>query len=174
MIKKNKIFPTIITILLIAIIIYLFVHLDPPTMSCTKTIKNDLDITINEELQTNLDNNKISELKLTKTIILPYKYLDDEDKYLDYIEYVIKNSYEYLGSNKVQIKKYSDRIIINVNIKDNETIILNNIEFFEQDKLNIKINSNTRSSDVISFKIHDNYTQREFITRMRNNGYKCK
>jgi len=174
MINKNKIFPTIITILIIAIIVYLFVHLDQPTISCKKVKADNLGIIVKENLETHLDNNKISNLKLVKTIILPYKYLREENSYLDYIEYVLKNSYDYLGKDKIEFEKYSDRIIIKIDVKDDETLILNNIEFLDNDQLNIKVNSNTKSSDVISFKVHDNYTQREFITRMRNNGYTCQ
>jgi hypothetical protein len=59
-------------------------------------------------------------------------------------------------------------------IDDNETLVLNNIEFFENEKLEIKINSNTRSSDVVTLSIGDKYTEGELMTKMKNNSYVCK
>ena len=55
-----------------------------------------------------------------------------------------------------------------------ERIILNNIEFFDNDELQMKINSNTKSSDVVTLKINDKYTEGELMTRLKNNGYSCR
>jgi hypothetical protein len=38
----------------------------------------------------------------------------------------------------------------------------------------MKINSNTRSSDVVTLSVGDKYTEGELITIMKNNGYVCK
>ena len=48
------------------------------------------------------------------------------------------------------------------------------IEFNDNDGLQIKINSNTKSSEVVTLKIGENYTQGQFMTRLKNNGYVCK
>ena len=58
--------------------------------------------------------------------------------------------------------------------KNNETLILNNIEFTNEDDLQIKINANTKAKDVVTLKIKDAYTEGEFMTHMKNNGYSCK
>ena len=52
--------------------------------------------------------------------------------------------------------------------------MLKNIEFNDNGDLQIKIDSNTKSSDVIALKVGDNYTEGELMTRMKNNGYSCK
>ena len=59
-------------------------------------------------------------------------------------------------------------------VDDNETLILNNIKFTNVEDLQIKINANTKAKDVVTLKIKDSYTEGEFMTRMRNNGYSCK
>ncbi|MBR6949782.1 MAG: hypothetical protein IKH54_06345 [Bacilli bacterium] len=170
--NKSKIFPFIIVIIILLIVIYLFANIEQSVVNCKKRTVNDLGIVVSESLETSLDGRKITSLNLTKTIVLPSKYLND-DKYLDYIEYTIKKSYAYLGKNKVKVSKLADRIIVNVAVDKNETVILNNIDFDSTDGLTIKINSNTKSSDVVTLKVTDSYSQGELITYMKNNGYSC-
>ena len=110
---------------------------------------------------------------LVKTIILPEEYLVDNSQ-LDGIVFSLEKAYQYLGDDKFTITKSKDRVIVRVEVEDNETIILNNIEFFESDGLQMRINSNTKSSEVLTLKIDDNYTEGEFMTRLKNNGYSCK
>ncbi len=173
--KNNKgiVFPLIITILVIVIIIYLFVTIEQPYVECSKSTTDDLNIKITEKLTATLDSNKLKKMELTKTIILPQDYLKTDD-YLESIKFSLEKSYEYLEKDEVEVFKYDDRIIAKVTIDDDETVILNNIEFLEDDDLQIKINSNTKSSDVVTLKIGDSYTEGELMVRMKNNGYVCK
>ena len=73
-----------------------------------------------------------------------------------------------------QSSKTQNKVIARVEIDNDETIILNNIEFFDNDELQMKINSNTKSSDVVTLKINDKYTEGELMTRLKNNGYSCR
>ena len=86
----------------------------------------------------------------------------------------MKNSYEYLPKKAVAITQESDRIIAHIVVDDDETLILNNIEFTNEDDLQIKINANTKAKDVVTLTIGDSYTEGEFMTHMKNNGYTCK
>mgnify|MGYP005771213745 CR=1 FL=1 len=171
--RRGRAFPIILTILLIIIIIYLFANIKQPYVVCTKETTNDLGIEINENIQVTLDGNKIQKMDLTKTLIFPEQYLKQEDNYLNSMHYIIENSYEYLPSDTVTIKQESDRIIANIVVDQDETVILNNIEFENIDDLQIKINSNTKAQDVVTLSINDNYTEGEFMTHMKNNGYTC-
>ena len=110
---------------------------------------------------------------LVKTIILPDEYLVDDNE-LDSIMFALEKSYQYLGTDKYTITKGKDRVTVKVEVEDNETLILNNIEFFDNDGLQMRINSNTKSSDVLTLKIDDDYSEGEFMTRLKNNGYSCK
>lgn len=164
--------PIIITVMLIAIIIYLFATVEQPLVVCEKKVKNDLDITVSEVLETTLDSNEIRKMVLVKTIILPDEYLGDNNQ-LDNIMFILDKSYEYLG-DKVTITKSKDRVVVKVVVEDEETIILNNIDFFDNEGLQMRINSNTKSSEVLTLSVDDNYSEGEFMTRLKNNGYHCK
>ena len=165
--------PIIITVMLIAIIIYLFATVEQPLVVCEKKVKNDLDITVSEVLETTLDSNEIRKMVLVKTIILPDEYLVDDNE-LDSIMFALEKSYKYLGEDKVLVTKGKRSVTVKVVVEDDETIILNNVEFFDNDGLQMRINSNTKSSDVLTLKIDDDYSEGEFMTRLKNNGYHCK
>ena len=163
--KKGRVFPMILTIILIIIIIYLFATIKQPYVVCNKTTTNESGIEVDEKIQVTLDGNNIKKMDLTKTIILPEEYLSEEDNYL--------NSYAYLPKKTVSISQESDRIIAHIVVDDDETLILNNIEFTNNDKLELKVNANTKAKDVVTLKIKDSYSEGEFMTHMKNNGYSC-
>ena len=171
--SKGKGLPIIITIFMIVIIIYLFATVEQPLVVCEKRNVNDLDIIVSEKLETTLDGKEIRKMVLVKSIILPDKYLVDSSE-LSSIMFALEKSYQYLGEDKVTITKGKDRVTVRVEVEDDETLILNNIEFFDNDGLQMRINSNTKSSDVLTLRIDDNYTEGEFMTRLKNNGYSCK
>ena len=172
--RQGRIFPIIVTVLLISIIIYLFATIKQPYVECSKTQTTEQGIQIVENLKVALSNNNIQKMDLTKTIILPGNETEKENSYLDSIKFAIENSYEYLPKKAVKITQDSDRVMANVVVDNNETLILNNIEFTGEEELPIKINANTKAKDVVTLKIKDAYTEGEFMTHMRNNGYSCK
>lgn len=171
--KKNKFIPTIITVLILVVIIYLFVTVKQPYVECSKRTINSLGIAIDEGLIVELDSNEIDRMILTKKIILPDTYLKD-DTYLEQIRSTISESYEYLDDDVVKVSKGTNYVIVEIDVEDDETLILNNINFVNKDGLKININPNTKSSDVVTLKINDEYTEGELMTRMKNNGYTCK
>ena len=171
--NKSKFFPVMVTVIILFIVIFLFANLKQSNVTCTKKSTNDLDIAIVESLDAQLDGSKIGELKLTKTIILPDKYLTDDEKYLEYIQSSIQKSYAYLGKGKVKFSKLTDRLIVYIEVNNGETLILNNITFTDDNDLTIKINPNTKSSEVVTLKVFENYTEGELMTHLKNNGYSC-
>lgn len=170
---KTPIFPVVLTVVMIVIIIYLFATVKQPLVVCEKRVVDDLGITISEQLDVTIDGNKIGKMELVKTIKLPDNYLED-DKYLNSLMFILENSYDYLDSKKVNVTKMKNSVSVRVEIDKDETIILNNIEFVDNGELQMRINSNTKSSEVVTLKIKDNYTEGELMTRMRNNGYSCR
>ena len=170
---KNRVFPIIMTVLIIVIIIYLFATVKQPLVVCEKKTVNDLGIAISEELEVTINGSEIDKMVLVKTIKLPEEYLED-DTYINSVMFTLEKSYDYLGENKVSMSKTQNKVIARVEIDDNETIILNNIEFFDNDELQMKINSNTKSSEVVTLKINDKYSEGELMTRLKNNGYSCR
>lgn len=170
---KNRVFPIVLTVVMIIIIIYLFATVKQPLVVCDKRVVDDLGITINEELEVTMDGNKIGKMVLVKTIKLPEEYLKD-DTYINGVMFTLENSYAYLNKHNVSVNKTKNSVTARVEIEDNEVIILNNIEFIDNGDLQMKINSNTKSSDVVTLKIKDNYTEGELMARLRNNGYSCR
>ena len=119
--SKGKIFPLIITVMLIMIIIYLFATVEQPLVVCEKKNKNDLDITVSERLETTLDSNEIRKMVLVKTIVLPDEYLGDNNQ-LDNIMFILDKSYQYLDEEQVTITKSKDRVVVKVVVEDDELL----------------------------------------------------
>ncbi len=168
---KNRILPIILTLLILIIIVYLFINIKQPLVECEKTTTTNALVSIKETLLTTFSGNKITKMELTKTITLPEKYQNDTT--INYLKASLEKAYEYLN-NKKKIIVSEDEIIVKITVDKDETIILNNIDFIENADLQIKINSNTKSSDVVTLKINDKYTEGEFMTHLKNNGYVCK
>lgn len=169
--RKSMTLPIIITFIIIAIIVYLFITLKQTEVVCTKTMNFDSNIRLQEDITTILDGKKISGMTLVKTIVLPEEYADEA--HLNSIRYSLDNTLEYL-KNKVNYTISSDRIIVEIKAGKNELLLLNNISFNVNDDLQIVIDSNTKSSNVITLAVGDNYTDGEFMKRLKNNGYRCK
>lgn len=171
--KKNMIIPSIVTVLMLVVIIYLFASIKQPYVECSKRTTDSFGIVVNENLVITLSNNKISKMHVTKKIILPDKYLND-DSYLEEIKQALIKSYSYLSSDVVTISRGTNYLLVDINTLKDETIILNNISFIDMGGLQIKINPNTKSSEVVTLKIKDKYTEGEVMTKMKNSGYVCK
>lgn len=170
--RKNMKVPIIIAFIFIVIIVYLFANLKQSEVSCERTKTFDGDIRLTERLIAVTDGKEINSMTLTKTIILPPKYLKD-DHYLVGIKNALENTLEYLGDN-VKYTIGDDRITVTINVSKDEILLLDNIDFITTDDLQIKINSNTKSSEVITLSVGDHYTDGELMTRLKNNGYNCK
>ena len=149
---KNRTLPIILTLIILLIIIYLFVNIKQPLVECNNITTDAFNIKVEENLTTSFSGNKISEMTLTKTITLPEQF--QKENYLESIKASLNNAYEYLGNKANIIISDNNKIIVNVTVNRNETI--------------------TKSSDVITLKIKDNYTEGEFMTHLKNNGFTCK
>lgn len=169
--RKSKTFPVIITFIFIVIIVYLFANLKQSQVTCEKTKSFDQDIRIKEELVAGTDGKKVNSINLKKTIILPEKYADQT--HFNSIKFALEKTLDYLG-DKVKYSFNDNKIIIKINVNKNEIVLLDNIEFFVNNDLQIKINSNTKSSEIIALSVGDNYTDGELMKHFKNRGYTCK
>lgn len=170
--RKNMTFPIVLTFIILVIIVYLFANIKQSEVSCEKTRVFDGDVRLTEKLVAITDGKEINSIKLTKTIVLPEKYTKD-DHYLVGIRHALENTLEYLG-DKVKYNVGNDRVVVTIEVNKNEILLLDNIDFTITDDLQIKINSNTKSSEVITLSVGDHYTDGELMTRFKNNGYNCK
>lgn len=170
--RKSMTFPVILTLIIIVIIIYLFATIKQSKVVCEKNTSFDSDIRLTEQITTTVDGKKVTSIQVIKTIILPAKYTQD-DEHLNSIRYALENTLEYLGDH-VKYVVQDDRIIVKISVDKDEIVLLNNISFSVSDDLQIKINSNTKSSDLITLSVGDNYTDGELMKHFKNNGYSCK
>ena len=169
--RKSMTLPVIITFIIIGIIVYLFATIKQTEVTCIKSNLYDDEIRLNEQITATIDGKKIEKLNVVKTIILPDKY--NNDRYLNSIKYSLEETLEYLG-DKSKISINDNKIIVNIEVKKNEVVLLNNINFIVNDDLEVEIDANTKSSNVITLSVGDNYTDGEFMKRLKNNGYTCK
>ncbi len=169
--RKSMTFPIIITFIIIAIIVYLFTTIKQTEIVCSKTYSFDSNIRLQEDVTTTLDGKKITSISVVKTILLPEDYADEV--HLNSIKFSLDKTLEYLGK-KVNYTISNDRIIVEIKVDKNEVLLLDNIEFVVNDDLQIVIDTNTKSSNVITLTVGDNYTDGEFMKRLKNKGYRCK
>lgn len=171
--RRSKTLPIIITLIFIVIIIYLFMNLKQSSVSCQRTKSFDGGITVKEVVNSTTDGKKISSMKITKTIYFADRYVNDTES-IEEIKNAIENTLDYLG-DKVTYNVMNDRIIIEINVSKNELILLDNINFVDNGgKIEVIIDTNTKSSSVIALSVGDNYTDGELMKRLRNRGYTCK
>lgn len=169
--RKSMTFPIVITFVIILIIVYLFATIKQTEVICNRTRIFDGDVKVSEEVNTIIDGKKITEMAVVKTIVLPSKYADDT--HFNSIKYSLEKTLDYLG-DKVKYSISDNAIKVTIKVHKNEIVLLNNIDFSVNDDLEIIVNSNTKSSNVIPLTVGDNYTDGEFMMHMKNHGYSCK
>jgi len=171
--RRSKTLPIIITLIFIVIIIYLFMNLKQSKVSCQKSKTYDGGITVKEVVETTTDSKKINSMKITKTIYFADRYKNNIDS-IGEIKNAIEDTLEYLGK-KVTYNVMDDRIIIEINVSRDELVLLDNINFVDNGgKIEVIIDTNTKSSSVIALAVGDNYTDGELMKRLKNRGYTCK
>ena len=165
--------PIIITLIFIVIIVYLFMNLKQSNISCQKSKSYDGGIVVKENVEAVTDGKKINSMKITKTIYFPDRYVNNIDS-IEEIKNAIDNTLEYLG-DKVTYNVMDDRIIIEIEVSKNELVLLDNINFVDNGgKVEVIIDTNTKSSSVIALGVGDNYTDGELMKSLKNKGYTCK
>lgn len=163
--------PVIITLIVIVIIIYLFATIKQSQVVCEKVRTFDSDIRLTERIVTTLDGKSIKELNVTKTIDLPDKFA--KERYFNSIKFSLDKTLSYLGEN-VKYSVDNNTMIVRINVNKDEIVLLDNIDFIDNETLEVKIDSNTKSSEVITLTVGDNYTDGELMKSLKNKGYICK
>ncbi len=169
--RKSMTLPVIITMIMIVIIIYLFATLKQSQVVCEKVKTFDSDIKLEDKVVGILDGKSIKSISATKTITLSDKYADVT--YLNSLKFSLENTLGYL-KDKVKYTIDENKLIVKINVDKDEVVLLDNIDFIDNGNLEIKINSNSKSSEVITLAVGDSYTYGELVKKMKNNGYTCK
>ncbi len=171
--RKSMKLPIVITFIFICIIVYLFMNIKQTVIVCEKETTFDSDIKLVETVIINMDNKKISSMDVTKKVIVPDKFLKKEST-LTAIKNSLEYTIEYLDDNASCVI-VEDTVVANINVSDDELVLLDNVSFVDNNgEIGININTNTKSSDVISLEVGDNYTDGELMMYLKNKGYSCK
>ena len=168
--KRSMKLPVIVAIIFLGIVVYLFTSIKQTEVVCEKTNEFS-DIKLIEKVVSVLDGKKITSLNVEKTIYLPEKYKDDDDVIFK-INEALHRTLDYLG-DKVNYSYVDNKITIKISVKKNEVVLLDNISF-SIEPFEIIVHSNTKSSDVLALTVGDNYTDGEFMQRLKKSGYWCK
>lgn len=159
----------VISFILLIIIIYIFINFKQETITCFSTTTFD-DVTVKENLVANFSGNSISSMTLTKKFIVSDRFANTT--HINAIVNALENTLSYLDD--VNYSTSSNSVTVTINTTGKDILLLKNIEFISNDDLEIKIDSNIKSSNVIALKVGDNYSEGELMTRLKNNGYSCK
>ena len=171
--RKSMKLPIVITFLFMFIIVYLFMNIKQTVVVCEKETTFDSDIRLVETVTANIDGKKITSLTVTKKVTVPDKYSKQEEA-LKGIKNSIDYTMEYLGSSASSVIS-DNHVIAEIEATNNELVLLDNISFVDNNgEIGININTNTKSSDVITLKVGDSYTDGEFMMHLKNKGYSCK
>ena len=171
--RKSMKLPIVITFIFICIIVYLFMNIKQSVVECNKTTVFDSNIQFSETVTAKIDGKKISSLTVYKKVVLPDKFSHKEEN-LNAIKNSLSYTLDYLG-DRVTYFVSDNSVIALIEIENGELVLLDNVSFSTNgDDISIKINSNTKSSEVVALSVGDNYTDGEFMMRLKNNGYSCK
>ncbi len=168
--RRSMKLPIIGVFLFIIIIVSFFSSIKQKEVTCKKTKSYSSGIYFTEEVISKIEGKKIKSIDVTKTISLTGKSKKED---IDNIIKSLDKTLEYLGKN-VKYTISEDKIIIEIHVKKKETILLDNITFSEENPLEIKIDSNTKSSNVLTLGVTDSYTDGEYMKLLRQRGYQCK
>lgn len=169
--RKSMTLPFILTIIIITIMVYLFTTIEQTQVVCDKATSYDADVKVIEDVVVTLDGKEITNLNISKKIVLPDKY--NNDSTIKGIQYSLEKTLNYLG-DKVGYTHTDYGLLVNIKVDDNKVVLLDNISFYENDTLEIKVESNIKNSNIVVLSVGDNYTDGELMKRLKNNGYSCK
>ena len=163
--RKSMTLPVVLTIIIISIMVYLFTIIKQTEVVCDKTTSYDADVKVIEDVVVTLDGKEITNLNVSKKIVLPDKY--NNESTINGIKYSLENTLNYLG-NRVEYTNTDYGLLVNIKIDDNKLVLLDNISFYENDSLEIKVESNTKNSNIVVLSVGDNYTDGELMKRLKN------
>lgn len=169
--RKSMTFPVILTFIIIGIVIYLFTTIKQEEVVCEKSKSYDSNIVVNEYVVSKTDGKKITNLYVRKKIILPDKF--NNESTINGIKNSLGNTLDYLGDNvKYEVTDYG--LLVKISLDEKNVVLLDNISFYDNGDLEIEIDSNIKSSNIVALSVGDNYTEGELMKRLKNNGYSCK
>ena len=168
--RRSMKLPIIFVFIFLIVIVSFFSSIKQKEITCKKEVDYFSKIQLKEYIVSNIEGKKIKSMNIVKNISFMEKLSREE---MDQIIEVIHCTHNYLGK-KVKYTFGEDKIVIKINVSSNEVVLLDNIRFSEKKPVEIVVNTNTKSSDVLSLKVGDSYSEGEYMKRLKNRGYRCQ
>ena len=166
--RKSMKLPVVLTFIILAIIVYLFATIKQTEVVCDKTTTYDADVKVIEDVVVTLDGKEITNLNISKKIVLPDKY--NNESTINGIKYSLEKTLDYLG-NRVEYTNTDYGLLVNIKIDDNKLVLLDNISFIENDNLEIINIEEKLPEETITLVYNDESlttSSREFINMITN------
>ena len=109
--RKSKTLPIILTFIFLAIIVYLFTTIKQTEVVCDKTTSYDADVKVIEDVVVTLDGKEITNLKVSKKIVLPDKY--NNESTINGIRFSLEKTLDYLG-DRVEYINTDYGLLVNI------------------------------------------------------------
>lgn len=156
----------IIGFIILFIIIYFFVIVKQKIITCNKT-KLEENVKIEENVELYLDK-KLKKVIVNKKILLPTRLSDKKTK--EKIVKRLNQTFSYIGDDNYKIYEEKKIINLDINVMNNNLVILDNLSY----KNDLLVNSNTKSSKVITLETGLKYDEYKLISKLKSKGYSCK
>lgn len=175
--KRNALIGLLIIVIIIILIAVICGLGGTKTITCTKN-NTVVDFKFKEELVIKLKKEKITSIKLDKSVTIGDDY-NKFDTYHNIIHNLFTNSYEYLDKSDYKIKQKGNTTTVNLLIdKDKKGVILDNMQIVSNNpdnKYDLTFNRvNNLESASTTYKVGDEYKVKELKLKIEGLGYTCK
>ena len=155
--RRSMKLPIIFVLIFLIVIVSFFSSIKQKEIICQKEVDFFSKIQLKEYVVTNIEGKKIKSMNVVKNILFREDLSREE---MDRIVEAIHRTHNYLGK-KVKYTFGEDKIVIKINVSSNEVILFDYIRFNDKKPIEISINTNTKSSEVLSLKVGDSYSEGE-------------
>ena len=162
--------PILFVFLFLIVIVSFFSSIKQRKVTCQKQVDYFSKIQLREYIVSDIEGKKIKSMNAIKSIIFRESLSREE---MDKIIETIHRSHDYLGK-RVRYTFGEDKIVIQIDVSSNEVVLFDSIRFLDKKPIEISINTNTKSSEVLSLEIGEHYTEGEYMKRLKSKGYRCK
>ena len=175
--KKNALIGLLVIVIVIILIAVICGLGGSKTITCTKN-KTVVDFKFKEELVIKLEKDKISSIKLDKSVTIGDDY-SKFDTYHNIIHNLFTNAYDYLDKSDYKIKQKDNTTNIKLEVtKKDKGIILDNMQIISNNpdnKYDLTFNRvNNLDGASTTYKVGDEYKTKELKKKIEGLGYTCK
>lgn len=170
---NKKIIQIIIVVIILIMLLILLVIKNDNKLTCTLDKELIDGFSIKEIVEIKINNNKVQNIKLDKTISMD-EYYKKYGTYKDTLEKLFDNGYSYVNG---MISSTDTEVNVKVNTNE-KGIVLDNVTIknnAKDEKTSLRFNIlNDIEKDKNAIKVGDKYKKNELKKKITKLGYECK